>query len=73
ANTDCKTLLKSLPSQEPTLIEMIEACNHIGKIKHQYEAMAAAFGAIEGSSEISRVCFSCSQPGHLKKDCFSQK
>ncbi|XP_064901183.1 uncharacterized protein LOC135577216 [Columba livia] len=49
ANADCKKLLKSLPNQNPTLIEMIEACNRIGTMDHKYEAMAAAFAAMRGS------------------------
>ncbi|NXO63346.1 POK9 protein, partial [Phainopepla nitens] len=33
----------------------------------------AAFAALKGSSGIPGVCFNCSKPGHLKKDCFAQK
>ncbi|NXO74587.1 GAK10 protein, partial [Phainopepla nitens] len=35
--------------------------------------MVAAFAALKGSSGIPGVCFNCSKPGHLKKDCFAWK
>ncbi|NWI82909.1 POK9 protein, partial [Dryoscopus gambensis] len=72
ANADCKKLLKSLPNQNPTLVEMIEACNRVGTIEHQYATMAAAFAHVKGTptaAAASGVCFSCSKPGHLKKNC----
>lgn len=47
ANMDCKKRLKSLPNQNLSLSEMIEACNRIGTIEHQYEAMEEAFAAIK--------------------------
>ncbi|NXP59212.1 POK9 protein, partial [Chloropsis cyanopogon] len=34
---------------------------------------AAAFAAVKGGSGTSAVCHSGGKPGHLKKDCFSQK
>ncbi|NWZ83844.1 POK9 protein, partial [Poecile atricapillus] len=73
ANGDCKKLLKSLPNQAPTLIEMIEVCNCIGTAEHKDQAMAAAFAALKGPSGTLGVCFGCGKPSHLKKDCFDQK
>ncbi|NWR24642.1 POK9 protein, partial [Emberiza fucata] len=34
---------------------------------------ATAFAAIKGPFGTLGVCFSCGKPGHLKKDCFTQK
>ncbi|NXS33381.1 GAK5 protein, partial [Pomatostomus ruficeps] len=73
ANTDCKKLLKSLPNKNPTLIEMVEACNHVGTINHQYATMAAAFAAVRGPLATSGVYFGCGKTGHLKKDCSALK
>ncbi|NXN62616.1 POK9 protein, partial [Rynchops niger] len=68
ANADCKKLLKSLPNQNPTLVEMVEACNRIGTTDYKYEAMAAAFAAMRGPMSPG-VCYGCGKPGHLKKNC----
>ncbi|NXU54638.1 POK9 protein, partial [Turnix velox] len=68
ANADCKKSLKSLPNPNPTLVEMIEACNRIGTAEHKYEAMAAAFAALRTSARPDS-CFGCGKPGHQKKNC----
>ncbi|RMC05535.1 hypothetical protein DUI87_18731 [Hirundo rustica rustica] len=73
ANTDCKKLLKSLPNQQPSLVKMVEACNRIGTIEHQYESLATVFTAAKGLSGTSAVCYGCGKPGHLKKDYSAQK
>uniref|UniRef100_A0A8C0EKD6 Retroviral nucleocapsid Gag protein p24 C-terminal domain-containing protein n=1 Tax=Bubo bubo TaxID=30461 RepID=A0A8C0EKD6_BUBBB len=52
ANVDCKKLLKSLPNPNPTLVEMVEACNRIGTVDHKFEAMAAALAAMRGPSSL---------------------
>lgn len=70
ANTDCRKLLKSLPNQNPTLLEMVEACNRIGTVDHKYEAMAAAFAAMRPSAGPA-TCYGCGKPGHLKKNCLA--
>lgn len=68
ANADCKKLLKSLPNPNPSLVEMVEACNRIGTVDHKFEAMAAAFAAMRGTTGPG-VCYGCGKPGHLKKNC----
>ncbi|NWW46035.1 POK9 protein, partial [Pedionomus torquatus] len=72
ANADCKKLLKSLPNPNPTLIEMVEACNRIGTVDHKFEVMAAAFAAMKGPSGTGH-CHGCGKPGHLKKNCLVTK
>ena len=68
ANVDCKRLLKSLPNPNPTLVEMVEACNRIGTVDHKFEAMAAAFAAMRGVGN----CYGCGKPGHLKRNCLAR-
>lgn len=70
ANADCKKLLKSLPNQNLTLVEMVEACNRIGTVDHKFEAMAAAFAAMR-SPTGSGNCYNCGKPGHFKKNCLA--
>ncbi|XP_037228141.1 uncharacterized protein LOC119140709 [Falco rusticolus] len=55
ANVDCKRLLKSLPNPNPTLVEMVEACNRIGMVDHKFEAMASAFATMRGVGN----CYGC--------------
>ena len=44
ANTDWKKILQTLPINN-NLVQMIEACNCVGSIAHQTEALASAFAA----------------------------
>ncbi|NXT02262.1 POK9 protein, partial [Jacana jacana] len=68
ANADCKKLLKSLLNPNPTLVQMVEACNRIGTIDHKFKAMATAFAAMRGPANMGK-CYGCSKQGHLKKNC----
>ncbi|NXS35792.1 GAK5 protein, partial [Pomatostomus ruficeps] len=75
ANQDCQKVLR--PLQNPTLVEMVEACNRISTIEHKYTAMAAAFAALKvspgGTAANSPVCYGCGKPGHLKRDCIAHQ
>ncbi|NXN21753.1 POK9 protein, partial [Nycticryphes semicollaris] len=72
ANADCKKVLKSLPNPNPTLTEMVEACNGIGTVDHKYEAMAAAFAAMNSLPGMGNS-YGCGKPGYLKKNCLATK
>ncbi|NXT64537.1 GAK5 protein, partial [Chaetops frenatus] len=72
ANSDCQKVLR--PLKNPTIIEMVEACNRIGPAEHKFEAMAAAFAALKvASGPMGQTCFGCGKPGHLKKDFHALK
>lgn len=63
ANADCQRVLR--PLENPTLVQMLQACNRIGTIEHKYEAMAAAFADLSPAS----VCYKCGGAGHFRKEC----
>lgn len=77
ANPDCKQLLKSLPLKpEPTLLQMIQACNRLGTLQHTtavtYQAMgqgiADTFAAVKLTPGKQLACFGCGEYGHTRRD-----
>ena len=58
ANDDCKQVL--IPLKDPSLSDLIEACNKVGSLKHKYTEMAAAFAAMNLNAQH---CFSCGRRG----------
>lgn len=64
ANEDCRKMLE--PLNNPTLAQMIEACKSVGTISHQCSVIASAVAALHISQQS---CFSCGQPGHIKRNC----
>ncbi|KAL2294762.1 hypothetical protein Nmel_008509 [Mimus melanotis] len=71
-------LLKSLPPEpEPTLLQMIEACNCLGTLQHTTavtyqvagQGIPDAFAVLKLVPGKQLVCFGCGEPGHVKRDC----
>ncbi|TRZ06668.1 hypothetical protein HGM15179_020439 [Zosterops borbonicus] len=76
ANEDYKRLLKTLPPEpEPTLLQMIEACNRLGTLHYTTavtsqavgQGIAEAFAALKILPKKQSVCFGCEEPRHIKK------
>ncbi|NXH57882.1 GAK5 protein, partial [Rhabdornis inornatus] len=72
-NSDCQKVLR--PLKNPTVVEMLEACNRVGMVEHKFETMASAFVALKVASRqtAGQTCFGCEKPGRLKTDCDALK
>ncbi|XP_064260287.1 uncharacterized protein LOC135290292 [Passer domesticus] len=84
ANTECKQILCSLPSEpEPTITQMIAACDRLATPEHsvQLEAqtLAQALAAIQADSKkqqnqgSSKECYKYGKEGHFVRDCSQHK
>ncbi|KAM6275310.1 uncharacterized protein M6G45_000829 [Spheniscus humboldti] len=65
ANEDCKRVLHTL--RNPTLVDMLDACNRVGSITHKNEVFAACLAAALRTS--NKACFRCGKSGHFKRQC----
>ncbi|KAF4791168.1 hypothetical protein TURU_133462 [Turdus rufiventris] len=63
ASEECRKIINTLPKENPSLEEMINACAKVGTASHNMEVLANSFAA----AVIPRVqCFNCGQQGHVK-------
>ncbi|XP_064364164.1 endogenous retrovirus group K member 7 Gag polyprotein-like [Dromaius novaehollandiae] len=70
ANADCQEALRPLRNANPSLADMIPACQNVGTVSYRAELLAAALSQLMAVAVAQRApCFSCRQVGHFKKDC----
>ena len=66
SNEDCQAIIRSIREQGG-VVEYLKACRNVGTIQHK--AKIATLETLNVSQKSKVICFSCSKPGHMWKQC----
>lgn len=73
ANADCKKAL--MPLTDPTVVEMIEACDKMNSVSRAMQTVAVTMASavttkVATTLKTSNKLFNCGKDGHFKKNCW---
>ncbi|XP_027524264.1 endogenous retrovirus group K member 5 Gag polyprotein-like [Corapipo altera] len=71
ANPDCQKILRAM--RNPTLAEMLQACNNVGTQVHASVSLAEALVTARESLALQERCFGCGQTGHIRRYCRAKR
>ncbi|PKU30185.1 endogenous retrovirus group k member 5 gag poly [Limosa lapponica baueri] len=73
-NADCHKVLQSIKNANPSITDMIKACQDIGTESHKITLLADALSTyLSVGADQKADCYNCGKPEHLKKDCKTVK
>lgn len=74
ASADPQKVLQSLKNADPSIADMIKACQDVGTASHKMALLADMLAARLDAGTAQRMkCYSCGEPGHVQRDCKKPK
>ena len=74
ANADCRKVLKSLRNADPSITDLIKACQDVGTESHKMALLADSLATQLDAGTAQKVkCYNCGEPGHVQRDCKKPK
>ena len=74
ASADPQKVLQSLKNADPSITDMIKACQDVGTVSHKMALLADMLAARLDAGTVQRMkCYSCGEPGHVQRDCKKPK
>uniref|UniRef100_A0A803YBC5 Gag polyprotein n=1 Tax=Meleagris gallopavo TaxID=9103 RepID=A0A803YBC5_MELGA len=73
-NADCRKVLQSLKNADPSITDMIKACQDIDIESHKMDLLVDTLAARLNARSAERMkCYNCGEPSHVQRDCKKPK